>query len=168
MFHVRPESGEPIYCQLMRQIKHAVTSGVMNPGDQMPTVRDLAARLVINPNTVARACRELVREGVLTATQGGEPSSKWSRNRWSVSSVSGVWNPSFARRYFGNTNPIGKTIQVEIARADLAQPGPRKITLVFHDLPENSHPKYDVLLRLVQPASMADVRAQLLRGTLYA
>jgi GntR family transcriptional regulator len=71
MFHVRPESGEPIYYQLMRQIKHAVTSGVMNPGDQMPTVRDLAARLVINPNTVARAYRELVREGVLTATQGG-------------------------------------------------------------------------------------------------
>jgi GntR family transcriptional regulator len=71
MFHVRPESGEPIYYQLMRQIKHAVTSGVLSPGDQMPTVRDLAARLVINPNTVARAYRELVREGVLTATQGG-------------------------------------------------------------------------------------------------
>jgi GntR family transcriptional regulator len=71
MFHVRPESGEPIYYQLIRQIKHAVTSGIMNPGDQMPTVRDLAARLVINPNTVARAYRELVRDGVLTATQGG-------------------------------------------------------------------------------------------------
>jgi GntR family transcriptional regulator len=71
MFHVHPESGEPIYLQLMRQIKHAVTSGVMNPGDQMPTVRDLAAQLVINPNTVARAYRELVRDGVLSATQGG-------------------------------------------------------------------------------------------------
>ncbi len=71
MFYVRPESGEPIYSQLIRQIKHAVTSGMMNPGDQMPTVRDLAAQLVINPNTVARAYRELVREGVLTATQGG-------------------------------------------------------------------------------------------------
>ncbi len=71
MFYVRPESGEPIYSQLIRQVKHAVTSGMMNPGDQMPTVRDLAAQLVINPNTVARAYRELVREGVLTATQGG-------------------------------------------------------------------------------------------------
>ncbi len=71
MFYIRPESGEPIYSQLIRQIKHAVTSGMMNPGDQMPTVRDLAAELVINPNTVARAYRELVREGVLTATQGG-------------------------------------------------------------------------------------------------
>ncbi len=71
MFYVRPESEEPIYSQLIRQIKHAVTSGMMNPGDQMPTVRDLAAQLVINPNTVARAYRELVRDGVLTATHGG-------------------------------------------------------------------------------------------------
>jgi GntR family transcriptional regulator len=71
MFHVRPESGEPIYFQLIRQIKHAATSGILNPGDQMPTVRELAAQLVINPNTVARAYRELVRDGVLTATQGG-------------------------------------------------------------------------------------------------
>jgi GntR family transcriptional regulator len=71
MFYIRPESGEPIYFQLIRQIKHVVTSGIMHPGDQMPTVRELAARLVINPNTVARAYRELVREGVLTATQGG-------------------------------------------------------------------------------------------------
>lgn len=71
MFYVRPESGEPIYYQLIRQIKHAATSGMMNSGDQMPTVRELAAQLVINPNTVARAYRELVREGVLTATQGG-------------------------------------------------------------------------------------------------
>jgi GntR family transcriptional regulator len=71
MFHVRPESGEPIYYQLIRQIKHAVTSGIMHPGEQMPTVRELAAQLVVNPNTVARAYRELARDGVLTATQGG-------------------------------------------------------------------------------------------------
>jgi GntR family transcriptional regulator len=71
MFHVRPESGEPIYYQLIRQIKHAVTSGLLNPGDQMPTVRELAARLLINPNTAARAYRELIHDGVLAATQGG-------------------------------------------------------------------------------------------------
>jgi GntR family transcriptional regulator len=71
VFYIRPESGEPIYFQLIRQIKHAVRSGILHSGDQMPTVRDLAAQLVINPNTVARAYRELVHEGVLTATQGG-------------------------------------------------------------------------------------------------
>jgi GntR family transcriptional regulator len=70
MFHIRAESGEPIYIQLIRQIKNAVAFGILNPEDQMPTVRELATQLVVNPNTVARAYRELVREGVLNAKQG--------------------------------------------------------------------------------------------------
>jgi|WetSurMetagenome_2_1015567.scaffolds.fasta_scaffold670289_2 GntR family transcriptional regulator len=70
MFHIRAESGEPIYIQLIRQIKNAVASGILNPGDQMPTVRELATQLVVNPNTVARAYRELIRESVLKAQQG--------------------------------------------------------------------------------------------------
>jgi len=70
MFHIRPESGEPIYLQLTRQIKHAVTAGTLPVGAQMPTVRQLAADLVINPNTVARAYRDLYQEGVLECTQG--------------------------------------------------------------------------------------------------
>jgi GntR family transcriptional regulator len=70
MFHIRAESGEPIYIQLIRQIKHAVTSGILNPGDKMPTVRELATQLVVNPNTVARAYRELIREGVLKSAHG--------------------------------------------------------------------------------------------------
>jgi GntR family transcriptional regulator len=70
MFHIRAESGEPIYIQLIRQIKNAVASGILNPGDRMPTVRELATKLVVNPNTVARAYRELVRDGVLKAEKG--------------------------------------------------------------------------------------------------
>jgi GntR family transcriptional regulator len=70
MFHIRAESGEPIYLQLIRQIKHAVTAGILPAGTQMPTVRQLAADLVINPNTVARAYRDLFQEGVLECTQG--------------------------------------------------------------------------------------------------
>lgn len=70
MFRVRPESGEPIYQQLMRQIQHAVTTGVLKPGTQLPTVRELASQLVINPNTVARAYRELEREGLIESTTG--------------------------------------------------------------------------------------------------
>ncbi len=65
MFHVRPESGEPIYRQLTRQIKHAITTGALKPGDKLPTVRQLAVDLVINPNTVARAYRELEQMGLL-------------------------------------------------------------------------------------------------------
>lgn len=70
MFRIRPESGEPIYQQLMQQIQNAVTSGVLKPGAQLPTVRELAAELIINPNTVARAYRELEREGIIESTVG--------------------------------------------------------------------------------------------------
>lgn len=65
MFHVRPESGEPIYQQLTRQITHAITSGALKPGDRLPTIRQLAADQVVNPNTVARAYRELERDGLV-------------------------------------------------------------------------------------------------------
>ena len=67
MFHVRPESGEPIYQQLIRQITHAITSGALKPGDRLPTIRQLAAEQVVNPNTVARAYRELERDGLVEA-----------------------------------------------------------------------------------------------------
>jgi len=67
MFHVRPESGEPIYLQLVRQITHAITSGALRTGARLPTIRQLAADLVINPNTVARAYRELERSGLVSS-----------------------------------------------------------------------------------------------------
>lgn len=70
MFRVRPESGEPLYAQLLRQIKHAVATGTLEPGDQLPTVRELAEELVVNPNTVARAYREAKQEGLIESTRG--------------------------------------------------------------------------------------------------
>ncbi|HYH81954.1 MAG TPA: GntR family transcriptional regulator [Longimicrobium sp.] len=70
MFEVRPNSGEPIYLQLMRQIKHATASGALAPGTQLPSVRQLAAELVINPNTVVRAYRELEHAGLLEGVAG--------------------------------------------------------------------------------------------------
>ena len=70
MFHINPESGVPIYRQLVRQIQHAVASGILKPGDRLPTVRRLAASMVINPNTVARAYRELERLGILKSAPG--------------------------------------------------------------------------------------------------
>lgn len=67
---IRANSGEPIYQQLLRQLKHAISTGVLKPGDQLPTVRELAEELVINPNTVARTYRELFAEGLVEGTQG--------------------------------------------------------------------------------------------------
>lgn len=65
-----PSSGVPIYLQLMEQVKHAVETGALRPGEQLPGIRPLAEELVVNPNTVARAYRELEHEGVIELRQG--------------------------------------------------------------------------------------------------
>ncbi len=63
-------SGTPIYVQLKDQIKHAIETGALRPGEQLPGMRKLAEELVINPNTVARVYRELEQEGVIELRQG--------------------------------------------------------------------------------------------------
>jgi GntR family transcriptional regulator len=65
-----PSSGVPIYHQLMEQVKHAIETGALRPGEQLPGIRPLAEELVINPNTVAKAYRELEHEGVIELRQG--------------------------------------------------------------------------------------------------
>ncbi len=60
----------PIYAQVMEQIRQRVAAGVWAPGDQLPTVRDLASQLLINPNTVARIYRDLEKEGLLETRRG--------------------------------------------------------------------------------------------------
>ena len=70
MFRANPSSGVPIYLQLMEQIKHAIETGALRPGDQLPGIRPLAEELVINPNTVAKVYRELEHEGVIELRHG--------------------------------------------------------------------------------------------------
>lgn len=65
-----PSSGVPIYLQLMEQVKHAIETGALRPGEQLPSLRPLAEELVINPNTVAKAYRELAHQGVIELRQG--------------------------------------------------------------------------------------------------
>src|SRR3954465_5834836 len=65
-----PSSGVPIYLQLMEQVKHAIETGALRPGEQLPGMRPLAEELVINPNTVAKAYRELEHEGVIELRHG--------------------------------------------------------------------------------------------------
>ena len=65
-----PSSGVPIYLQLMEQVKHAISTGALKPGDQLPSIRPLAEELVINPNTIAKAYRELEHDGVIELRQG--------------------------------------------------------------------------------------------------
>ena len=65
-----PSLGVPIYLQLMEQVKHAIETGALRPGDQLPGIRPLAEELVINPNTVAKAYRELEHDGVIELRHG--------------------------------------------------------------------------------------------------
>src|ERR1700710_2174296 len=70
LFRLNLESGVPVYRQIMDQVRAGMASGTLVAGDQLPTVRQLAVDLAINPNTVARAYRELELGGLLETHQG--------------------------------------------------------------------------------------------------
>jgi GntR family transcriptional regulator len=69
-FHLDGRSGVATYVQIVQQVKESLRLGVLDVGDQLPTVREVVAELAINPNTVAKAYRELEREGLVVARQG--------------------------------------------------------------------------------------------------
>jgi len=69
-FYVYPSAGAPIYQQLMQQVKFQIASGRLSPGDYLPSVRETATELQINPMTVSKAYSILEREGVLTRDRG--------------------------------------------------------------------------------------------------
>lgn len=70
IFHLNSSSGVPVYLQVMEVIRHAVETGALRPGEQLPAIRKLAGELVINPNTVVRAYRELEHEKIVELRQG--------------------------------------------------------------------------------------------------
>ena len=70
IFRPNAASGVPIYLQLMEQVRHAIETGALRSGDQLPGIRPLAEELVINPNTVAKAYRELEHVGVIELRHG--------------------------------------------------------------------------------------------------
>src|SRR6478609_2964563 len=63
-------SGVPPYLQLAQQIRQAIVAGVLEPGDQLPTVKDIVAMVAVNPNTVFKALRELEHEGLVQGRPG--------------------------------------------------------------------------------------------------
>ncbi len=69
-FFLDARSGVPLYVQLKDQIKYQIASGKLAPGIQLPTVRQLAVELRINPNTVAKVYAELEADGVLVTQRG--------------------------------------------------------------------------------------------------
>nr|WP_283137056.1 GntR family transcriptional regulator [Rhizohabitans arisaemae] len=69
-FHLDRGSGVATYLQLVHQVKQALRLGMLRPGDQLPTAREVVDKLAINPNTVLKAYRELEREGLVVGRPG--------------------------------------------------------------------------------------------------
>src|SRR4051794_39535732 len=69
-FQLNPNSGVPIYRQIQDQVRFGIASRLLVPGEQLPTVRELAVKLEVNPNTVIKAYSELERAGIVSTEQG--------------------------------------------------------------------------------------------------
>jgi len=69
-FHLDARSGVAPYMQLIQQVQHALRLGVLNEGDKLPTVKEVVAKVAINPNTVLKAYRELEHEGLIASRPG--------------------------------------------------------------------------------------------------
>src|SRR6201987_6074131 len=69
-FHLDAKSGVPAYLQLVQQVRQAIRLGILRPGDQLPTVKEVVTRLTINPNTVLHAYRQLDLEGLVDGRRG--------------------------------------------------------------------------------------------------
>jgi GntR family transcriptional regulator len=69
-FRLNAQSGVATYLQLVHQVRHALRSGLLRPGDQLPTVKEVVGALAINPNTVLKAYRELEHAGLVEGRPG--------------------------------------------------------------------------------------------------
>ncbi len=67
---IDPSNGVPIFLQVVLQVKYKIANGVLKEGDRLPTVREMAGKLCINPNTVAKAYAELERGGIIVTRRG--------------------------------------------------------------------------------------------------
>jgi GntR family transcriptional regulator len=69
-FHLDPRSGVAPYLQIVQQVRRALLLGLLSEGDQLPTVKQVVAKVAINPNTVLKAYRELERDGLVAPRPG--------------------------------------------------------------------------------------------------
>ncbi|MCS6908055.1 MAG: GntR family transcriptional regulator [Anaerolineales bacterium] len=108
-------SGQPIYLQIVEQIRQKVASGELKPGDQLPTVRQLAAELRVNFNTVARAYR-LLDEAGLISTQHGRGTYIWETpSPETLQTIRQQGLESLTRRYLAQAAQLGCTAE-EVAK----------------------------------------------------
>ena len=89
-FRLDPSSGVPTYLQLVQQVEHALRLGYLEPGDQLPKVRDVVANLTINPNTVLKAYKELETKGLAVGRPGQGTFVQASLNQITLPELSGL------------------------------------------------------------------------------
>ena len=89
-FRLDPSSGVPTYLQLVQQVEHALRLGYLEPGDQLPKVRDVVANLTINPNTVLKAYKELETKGLASGRPGQGTFVTASLNQVTLSELGGL------------------------------------------------------------------------------
>ena len=120
--HISAADGVPIYQQIVNQVKYLVAAGRLAPGEEMPPIRVLAERLLVNPNTVARAYRELESAGVVEkrrtagtyVSDAGSPLARKERLRIITERVDGLLAEA---RQLGIT--VGELVEL-IGRRDQA------------------------------------------------
>jgi GntR family transcriptional regulator len=81
---LNPDTGQPLYLQLMQQIQHAAETGILRDGDQLPGIRTLATDLIVSPNTIVKAYTELEHSGLLELRQGSGAFVKTGRRTRSL------------------------------------------------------------------------------------
>ncbi|MBB6453515.1 GntR family transcriptional regulator [Salirhabdus euzebyi] len=67
---LNPKSNVPIYEQIVREVRERIIQGIVKPGDKVPSIRELSAELMVNPNTVSKAYKELERSGIFVTLRG--------------------------------------------------------------------------------------------------
>lgn len=115
---ISPGSSSPVYLQIVEQVGDAVARGLLKPGDKLPPVRRLAAELVVNPNTVARAYTHLERSGLVTTKKG---------------SGTFIGDPNLRRKDIGDLNLLIERIDLLIARALNLALSPDEVRTLFDE-----------------------------------
>ena len=125
---VDPRSGVPIYLQIIEQVKRSVALGILQAGEQLPTVKQLAIDLTVNPNTVARAYRELEREQVIeTCPRKGIVRSRQRRDRGAQSGRGDRPRRARRRTARGEVGGFGARRSAQALRRGLARAGSRPL-----------------------------------------
>jgi GntR family transcriptional regulator len=104
-FHLDGRSGVAPYLQVVQQVRQALRLGLLSEGDQLPTVKDVVARLAINPNTVLKAYRELEHEGLVGARPGIGTFVTGTLSDGSLAAHAGLRRELL--RWFGNARRAG-------------------------------------------------------------